>query len=89
MLNSIENMRNEYLHELPKSINIHSNSVSGKSTAGAKGPQSIHDVSFKAQKNKPIPAGKPKIETIPTGVLTDVCKYLKPTETVRLSMTTK
>ena len=88
MLNSIENMRNEYLNELPKSINIQSNSVSGKST-GPKGPQSIHDVSFKAQTNKKIPAGKPKIETIPTGVLTDVCKYLKPTETIRLAMTTK
>ena len=83
MLNSIENMRDEYLHELPKSINIHSNS------AGPKGQLNHHDVSFKVQRNKPIPAGKPRIETLPAGVLTDICKYLKPTETIRLSMTTK
>lgn len=88
MLNSIENMRDEYLHELPKSINIHSNSVSGVKP-GVKGPQAMHDFSFKEQKNKPIPAGKPRIETLPSGVLTDICKYLKPTETVRLTMTTK
>ena len=30
MLNSMEMMRDEYLHELPKSINIHSNSGSAK-----------------------------------------------------------
>ena len=39
-------MRDEYLHELPKSINIHSNQVSGKSL-GVTGQQSVHDVSFK------------------------------------------
>ena len=26
---------------------------------------------------------------MPTGVLTDICKYLKPTETIRLTQTTK
>ena len=30
MLNSMEMMREEYLHELPKSINIHSNSGSAR-----------------------------------------------------------
>ena len=37
MLNSMEMMRDEYLHELPKSINIHSNSGSAKQRAAKPG----------------------------------------------------
>ena len=58
-------MRNEYLNELPKSINIHSNnSGSGKKHLGghdSKGDQVHHDVSFKMQQSKPIPPGKPQL----------------------------
>ena len=51
MLNSMEMMRDEYLHELPKSINIHSNSGSAQRNGAAvagKSDQEHHDVSFKA-----------------------------------------
>ena len=49
----------------------------------------MHDVSFKATGNNPIPAGKPRLDTLPSAMLANVCKFLKPEETVRLTMTTK
>ena len=42
MLNSMEMMREEYLHEMPKSITIHTGSA-------AKGEQVPHDFSFKGK----------------------------------------
>ena len=95
MLNSIEVMRDDYLNELPKSINLQSKNVSGaeiqaqKNGKTAESQSNLHDVSFKAYKNKPIPAGKPRLETLSTSALAEICTYLKPAETIRLTMTTK
>lgn len=54
---SIENMRDEYLHELPKSINLHSNTLSGgkakpsavdiRTAENTHNQPDPHDISFK------------------------------------------
>lgn len=41
------------------------------------------------QQSRPIPPGKPQLETVPAGALLDICKYLKPAETLRLTMASK
>ena len=46
-------------------------------------------MSFKTYQNKPIAAGKPRLETLPANVLAEIGTYLKPAETLRLTMTNK
>eukprot|EP00354_Favella_ehrenbergii_P010151 CAMPEP_0170474414 /NCGR_PEP_ID=MMETSP0123-20130129/16212_1 /TAXON_ID=182087 /ORGANISM="Favella ehrenbergii, Strain Fehren 1" /LENGTH=129 /DNA_ID=CAMNT_0010744195 /DNA_START=119 /DNA_END=505 /DNA_ORIENTATION=+ len=96
-INSIEALRDDFLNELPKSINLHSNPGSGRQQAQrathvqtdmSQNPN-LHDVSFKVTGNKPIPFGKPRLETLSGAMLANVCKFLKPEETMRLTMTTK